>query len=448
MTRRWVAFAIAGLVSGSAPVRAQTPSAAPESLARRYVDRVNGLSLEQAIARATRDEPSFAAARTEIDRARGMRMQAGLRPNPTLATEWTREPGGTDSQTGVSVEWPLDLFRRSGRVAVAERQLEATRAAVANRERLLVADVRARYGELLTAVRLLTVSDELAAAARRQHSLLRARVDEGAAPALERDLLDVELRRVEADRLLLAGRADEALFELKRTLGLSARDPLMVRETLDDLVLRDPPPLAGAEAPREDVVAAALNRADVRQAAADVHVAEAIVDRARREGRADVNVFGSYMRMDAGFPQLGFVATEGPLERVRGRFNYFSIGATMSLPVRNRNQGEIAAGEAQRRGAAALQEAAALAAQAEIASARARDARAREALALYTGGAHALARQNLTVVGETYELGRATVFDVLAEQRRFLDFERAYTEALNEAYEARTALRRAVGEGQ
>ena len=85
-------------------------------------------------------------------------------------------------------------------------------------------------------------------------------------------------------------------------------------------------------------------------------------------------------------------------------------------------------------------------AEAEIAAATARDDRARSAIAVYRGGARDLARQNLDVVTQTYELGRATVFDVLAEQRRYLDFERAYSNALREAYEARTALRRALGD--
>ena len=60
-------------------------------------------------------------------------------------------------------------------------------------------------------------------------------------------------------------------------------------------------------------------------------------------------------------------------------------------------------------------------------------------------GAQALARQNLTVVSQSYDLGRVTVFDVLAEQRRYLEVERSYTEALRAAYDARTALTRALG---
>jgi cobalt-zinc-cadmium efflux system outer membrane protein len=150
------------------------------------------------------------------------------------------------------------------------------------------------------------------------------------------------------------------------------------------------------------------------------------------------------MRMDAGFPQRGFTPGGG-LERVRGLFHYVSAGAMISVPVLNRNQGEIAAARAERTGAEAAHEAARLAADTELAAARARDEHARQAVNAYAGGAQTLARQNLTVVGQSYELGRVTVFDVLAEQRRYLEVERAYTEALRAAYEARTALNRALG---
>jgi outer membrane protein TolC len=59
-----------------------------------------------------------------------------------------------------------------------------------------------------------------------------------------------------------------------------------------------------------------------------------------------------------------------------------------------------------------------------------------------------LARRNLDVVRQTYELGRGTLSDVLAEQRRYLEFETEYTSALREAFEARTSLEFARGELQ
>ena len=186
-------------------------------------------------------------------------------------------------------------------------------------------------------------------------------------------------------------------------------------------------------------------RPDVREAEVRVTLADARIDQARREGRVDISLFGTYMRMDAGFPQLG-VGAAGALERVRGQFNYVAGGAMVVLPLFNRNQGQVAAAQAERSGAEARREAAELAARAEVAAAQARDARAQRAVSLYTGGVLRLARQNLNVVRQTYELGRATVFDVLTEQRRYLDIEQAYTITLREAWEARAALKRALGE--
>jgi cobalt-zinc-cadmium efflux system outer membrane protein len=260
-------------------------------------------------------------------------------------------------------------------------------------------------------------------------------------PPLDRDLLEVEARRLQAERVRAAGRAEVAILQLKQLLGMNPGEPLLVGESLDTLVGRADltPPATGA--------AAGAARPDVSQAESQVTRAGARVDEARREGRFDVSLFGSYMRMDAGFPQMG-VGPSGALERVRGQFNYISAGAMIALPLFNRNQGEVARAEAERSGAAARLEATTLAAQSEVAVARARDTRAREAVALFAGTTQTLARQNLDVVRQTFELGRATVFDVLTEQRRYLDFEQAYTMALREAWEARAALKRALGEAK
>jgi cobalt-zinc-cadmium efflux system outer membrane protein len=343
----------------------------------------------------------------------------------------------------VGVQWPLDLFRKSSRLAVAESEVATARLAVADRERLLGADVRAKYGELTVAIRDLALLDEIVEATRRQHDLLRSRASEGAAPPLERDLLDVELQRLESDRLLQAARAEAAAFELKRVLGLTADARITVRDTLENLVTRDSLPAPAVQ----DASSVVAQRPDVRETAARINVAEAKIERADDLGRFDVSLFGTYMRMDAGFPQQGFAA-DGSLTRIRGVFHYVSVGAMVTIPILDRNQGAVAAARAERAGAVAAHEAALLSAQAELAAARARHEHARRAVQVYTDRARTLARQNLTVVSQSYELGRLTVFDVMSEQRRYLDVERTYTQALREAYEARTALDRALGERQ
>ena len=432
--RRIITFMI-GTVVFVVPAHGQ--GTAPSALASQYVDERSGLELDRAIARALEREPSLRAVRTEVEAARGMQQQAGLRPNPTLTLERRDEPAGTDKLTSIGIEWPLDLLRRAGRVQTAERELQATQLAVSDRERLLVAEVRIQYGVAAAAVREVLVADELAVAAQQQWDVVRARVEAGGAAPLDRDLLEVELRRFEAERFLAAGRADVAVVRLKQLLGMSPNEPLLLRETIEFLVAGSKASLAAP--------ASIAARPDVREAEVRVTVADARVDQARREGRVDISLFGTYMRMDSGFPQRG-VGAAGALERVRGQFDYVAWGAMVKVPLFNRGQGQVAAARAERSGAEARRDATELAARAELAAAQARDERAERAVSLYADGVRRLARQNLNVVRQTFELGRATVLDVLTEQRRYLEIEQAYTSTLREAWEARAALTRALGE--
>ena len=405
-----------------------------------YIDPLHGLTLDDAIARALAQEPSLRATRSQIDVTRGFREQAALRPNPAVSFSQQQEPAGADNQTRIELQWPLDLFRKTGRLGVADREIEVARHATANRERTLAAEVRVKYGEVVVAVRTLTVTEQLLAATSRQRALIASRVEQGAAPPLDRDMVRVEAQRLEADRLIQIGIVDRQLVDLKRLMGLSPGTPVVLRESLEALVQQDPPVTAA-----DDQAAVATKRSDVQEAQARVRVSDAQVDRAKREGKPDVSLFGMYMRMDAGFPQQG-VSASGGLEPIRGVFHYVSVGASVTLPLHNRNQGAVAAARAERAGAAAQLDTARLAAEGEIAAARLRDGHARQALNTFTGDTMALARHNLDIVRQTYELGRITLLDVLNEQRRYLDLERAYTDVLREAYQARQALRSAQGE--
>lgn len=402
-----------------------------------FLDPRDGIGLDAAVARAVAQEPGLRAARLEVDIARGERQQAALRPNPVFSVDHRDEPGGTDALTTVGVEWPLDLFRRPGRVQTAERTVRVAEVGVEEEQRVLVAEVRLRYGAAAAAIREVGVVDETVLAAQQQLRAVRARVEAGNAPPLEADLLEVEVRRLEAARLITVGRAEAAMAQLMPLLAMGPCEPLLLRDSLESLT-------AAIVIPRADA-AVAGSRSDVQQAEARVALADARVDQAQREGRADLSLFGTYMRMDSGFPQRGF-GPNGGLERVRGRFDYVAIGAAITLPLLNRNQGQVAAARAERLAAEARREAVERAAGAETAAAEARNARAQQAVQGYRDGVRELARRNLDVVRQTFDLGRVTVFEVLAEQKRWLEVEQGYTEALREAWEARVALTRARGE--
>jgi cobalt-zinc-cadmium efflux system outer membrane protein len=352
------AFGLALALGASAPLLGQTPSGATS--ARKYIDAQAGLALDDAIARAMAREPSLRADRAAVEIKEGQRQQAALRPNPAVMFDLRDEPTGTDRQTSVGIEWPLDLFRRGARVRTADREVDATRFAAVDRERILAADVRLEYGAAAAAIRDVALADELVETLRRQVAVVAARVEAGSTPPLERDLLDVELGRLEVDRAQTVGRADVAVIRLKRLLGMKADEPLTLAQTIEDL--------AGPGATRPVTTAPDAARPDVLEAGARVALAEARIDQAAREGRFDVSLFGSYMRMDAGFAQRGF-GPDGALERVRGRFNDVSGGVRLTLPIFNRNQGLIAAAEADRTVAEARLEAAALSAESEVAAA-------------------------------------------------------------------------------
>jgi outer membrane protein TolC len=392
----------------------------------------DGVTLTQALAVALAREPAARAAKSNLEMARGMKLHANLRANPTMSVEWREEPAGTDSAIDIGIEWPLELFRRGPRVAVADEELRVGEHEEADVRRQLAGDVAAAYGEVAAASRELAIIDDVLAAADRQLELLRARATQGATPTLDRDMVDVEVRRIQAERLVQVGRSGRALVRLKRLLGMTPDTPLHVTQSLEELLAA-----LGAAAP-------SASRPDILASEARLRAEEQRLVAARNDGRPDVTVFGSYMRMDTGFPQQGFSASGG-LERVRGRFNYLNVGAMVTLPLWNRQQGTIATAAAAREGAAARLEATRLTAASEIAEARVWRDQARAAVSLYEDGIRPLARRNLETVRETYQLGRATVFDVLAEQRRYLETERAYTEALTDAYASGVSLGRALG---
>jgi outer membrane protein TolC len=395
-------------------------------------------SVEQLVATALERSPEIRAARTTITAAGGEVTQAALKPNPTFAASQMLMTG-SQHQTLFEVEWPLDLSRRTARIGAAQRSVEATTLAVQDRERMLAASVRGQAGRLLAARRNVDIMGEALTTARRMRELLDAKVTEGYTPKLDANIAAVEAGRLEADLTLAQADAEAASIELKALVGLAPADPLVLRESLEMLVR------AGDEQPAQQPPPSIAARPDVREAASRVTLAEARVEAARREGRADMSLVGNYGREGYGFDQRGFDEA-GRLVPVQGNFHSFTIGATFLLPVRNHNQGAIASALAQRSAEQQTLAARQLTAQAELDAAVIRDREARRAVDLYATSIRDLARQNVEVQLEAYDLGRTALNDLLVEQRRYLDVEAGYTSVLRRAWDARIGLRSARGE--
>jgi outer membrane protein, heavy metal efflux system len=398
-----------------------------------------GVTVEELVATALERSPEMQVVRTEAGVASGQVMQAALRPNPTLSSNHEHEPGGM-MITGVDVEWPLDLFRRPARVTTAQRMADVTSLSIRDRERLLASIVRERAGRVLAARRTLELINEALTTTRRMRDLLDRRVTEGGSTKLDANLAAVEALRLEADAALATGDLEAATIELKAVVGLEPDAPLVVSDSLEAL-------MASPMVPRMTPVAAIEARPDLREAIARIGLADARAEEARRNAQSEISVVGGWTRNRWTFPQLG-LDDHGAAVPIQNTFHTYVVGARVTLPFSNRNQGLLASARAERQGADALFAARQRAARAEIDAAIAREREARRAVDIYSTTVRELARQNVDVMLEAYDLGRFPLSDVLAEQRRYLEIESAYTTVLARAYDARTAVARAFGETQ
>jgi cobalt-zinc-cadmium efflux system outer membrane protein len=296
--------------------------------------------------------------------------------------------------------------------------------------------VRLKAGEVLAARRNLRITEVLLAVNREALALVAQRVRRGAMPPLEENLARVEANRLDASRETLASQVEVMTLELKVLVGRAPEDPLALQGELT------PPMLTR---PREGVLEEALAvRPDLLAARAEVAMARAKVHKEEAEGRWDASVNVGYMRQNFGF-DLNGLTDRGQPRAIMDTFHYVGGGVTVTLPVSNRNQGNVAAAFAETQAAERREALAVLSVRQEVVATFKQYEAAMRALDIYAHGVRDLARQNLDVIRKAHQLGRTSLLEVIAEQRRYIEIEMGYTEALQHAYNAVVATERAVG---
>jgi cobalt-zinc-cadmium efflux system outer membrane protein len=394
-------------------------------------------TVDDLVVAAVARSPELGAARAELEAARGRLQQAGLRPNPMLDLAGQQNVSGPDNNVSVALSLPLDLNgRRDGRVGVAEREVEMRGAQLADRERRLRADVRLKAGEVLAASRNLAITRQLLGVNRQGLGLVRERVGQGAAPALEESLLLVEVNRLDASRQLLESRVEVLHLQLKALVGLA---PEAALDIAGELV---PTPVGLDRATA--LARATAARPDLRAARADVALARARIQKEEADGRWDASVSVGYQRQEMGFGLNG-LTDRGGVRPIQDTFHMVGGGLTITLPVWNRNQGNVKAAQSETQAAERRREFLELVVRQEVASAFTQYEAAQRSLAAYGRGVREVSRQNLEIVRQSYGLGRLQLLDVVAEQRRYIEVENGYTEVLKQVYDAAVEIERATG---
>jgi cobalt-zinc-cadmium efflux system outer membrane protein len=403
----------------------------------RLIDPAHGMTVDDLVRYALEHNGDLQAARQMIAMARGRLRQAGLTPNPTLEASGAQAVASPDNNQMIGIEMPLELGgRRKARVAVAQREVEMKDAEVLDFERRLAAETRMKYADAIAAARNLKFTEELLNLARDWRRLIRARVELGKSAPLDQNLAWVELNKVDALRIGFESKAEVAMLELKKVVGLPPEETLRLRGEFD-LALQPPPQseaLRRALESRPDL--AALREAE--------NLAAAQAEQARVEGKVDASIFADYQRMNFGYDIRGFNGA-GALAPVTGVFHYATFGVRLTLPVRNKNQGLIEAAVAAEEAARKRREYAELVVRNEVAAAYARLERAQAAEAIYRDHVREAAARNLDVLKQAYALGQKTALDYIAEQQRYIGVETGYTDLLKESLDALIEIERAIG---
>ncbi len=424
--------------STPAPAQTQTETL-PDNRAtlQRFLDQTNGMTADEAVAFALENNGELAAARKEIEAARSLVKQARLRPNPSVEFSRQEQVGGPDNDTMIAGSLPLELGgRRKARINVAEGELNLREKEVANRERLLAADVRMKFGEAIAQAFKLQLVEDLLGTALQGFRLVQARVAEGKIAPLEENMTLVEVNRLRSMREIEAGKAEIAFLELRNLLGMRPEEPLRLRGDFTNLVA---PLRSLAEATQQALQA----RPDLQATRALEQLAEAQIEQARAGGRFDASVSVGYQRNNFGFPVRGFDET-GALRPVQDVFHSLRFGITLELPVRNRNQGAIEAAIANREAAQKRREFAELIVRREVAAALTRYESAARAMEIFRVGVRGQANANLAVVRQTYELGARNLIEYLIEQRRYIEIENEFIDRQLAVYQANVEMLKAI----
>lgn len=426
-----------GLASPGTWAQSQTTDAVSPSPLSRYIDQIAGMSADEAVTYALAHNGDLLATRKEIEASQALVKQASLRPNPKLDIEGARQINGKDNSVMAGAMLPLELGgRRAARIAVAQRELEVREHELTNRERLLAAEVRMKFGETLAQSLKLAFAEELLANNQRGYNLIAARVSEGATPPLEQNMALVELNRLRSMRENVEGKLEVLLFELRNLIGMPPEQLLRLRGDFGNLI--DLPAPVALETER-----ALRERPDLLAARTMETLGIARIEQARAAGRLDAGVTAGYERMNSSFPVFG-INDNGQLQPVQDVFHFLKFGVSLDLPVRNKNQGAIEAAVVETEATRQRREFAELTARREVAVAYARYESAARAMEIFRNGVRDQAKANLDVVRQTYELGSTTLLDYIAEQRRFIELETDFIDAQLATYSARVEIERAT----
>ncbi len=391
------------------------------------------LALPQVVEVSLQNNGDLTAFREEKGIRDAGKTRAGLLPNPTLELE-----GGTGALTGSSAENNLAIGvsqefllagKRDKRLTVAERESDAYRWQVAERERALREEVKTVFYDAMLAEQRLKLTDRSIELNRQLLEVTKERLAAGDIPELEMNLAKVELTRSEGARIEIERTLLQTRARLSTFMGLPAGETSALSGGLDNGFslnknLADLKQLALGKRPDLKVLEAEKSRGD-----ADIALA-------RSETIPNLTA-GLAFRRDTTSMEIG---------GVEGKDTAYSIGLKLSMPIPlfDRNQAGVQEARAKRSSIESRLTAAIRNVERDVETAYSSVLNAEKVLSLYTSNIIPQLEENMELTQESYRLGEVGILSVIQEQKKFFEVSDGYLTALHARQLALVKLESAV----
>lgn len=382
----------------------------------------NTLSLHEAVAEAL-ESPRAQIVDEQPALAQAQVKQAALGPNPRLYLQsedlhpWDTNfsfPNDTEDYAYLGQSFEVD-GKRAKRVALANANARRSDVERDYRKRQIAAQVAAAYWTAVADWKIAGLLEQDMDAVDSIVTYHRERVDAGAMRGVDLIRMKIERDRIYVSLQSARRDAELAETELYRQIG---------RPTLKGVTLTDD--ISSTEVlPAVDLEAALSQRLEIAAAKDAVAAAEADVKLQHANGVPDPELLAGYKR------NVGTNTAYAALQ--------------IPLPLRDRNQGEIARAEAQVRIARASLEETQLAVRADIEAAEENYQRELEIVRDTLPGMRAEAKQNLQIETEAYRLGGVDLLRYLDAERTEMDVEVMAIRTLGEFHQAAVRLQLAAG---
>ena len=394
-----------------------------------------GLTAEKLAAEAFTRSRELLAARQALEIAKGRLLQAGLRPNPTFDFEQTTDyltGRNGEGNTAVGTTQVFELGGKRGkRLAVAQLEYDRAVADVRALERQLAAEIRSAYAQALAAARQLDIAERLIVLDQELARITEARLREGDVAPLDLNLVRVEVDRLRAQTVQSRADFETQLITLRTLAGFDPTESLTLAPALER-----PPSLEMTIAAATEI--ALRERADLQAARIAEELGDARIGLAESQRTPNLAASVRYSRSRSVFENT-------PVGTLNDIDHLLTVGVSIEIPIRNRNQGEIAAAVGEKTQAKYRREFVEAIVKRDVALALNRYAAAAQSLAIYGGQVLPRAEENLRTIRAAYGFGEMPVLNVIAEQRRLVESQTQYNTALRDYYTSLAELERALG---